>query len=174
MAFNYIPHPDDEKMLMNIRRYLIGYRITNGWTQADLSQRVNGTTHAAITLEKGSFDWGLKRLQDWAHAFDLRLTAIPQMGRLINEMVEADPSVTAFKAAMEGQDEWRPWQRMYLTTYLKTAREVQRISRPELGARLGITAGAVSSYEIHADNVRLIRLLNYAQALGGRIELTVF
>lgn len=180
MAFTYIPHSDDEKMLMDIRRYLIGYRMTNGWNQAELSQRINGSNSAAITLEKGNFDWGLRRLQKWVAAFDLKLYAVPLFtgrvpgsSKMYGEKIDEDPVVYMLGSAANMRDDWQMWQRMYLTAYLKAAREIQNISRPELGARMGITAGAISAWEIHADNVRLIRMLNVARALNGRIELSV-
>lgn len=181
MAFSFTPHPQDEQMLLDIRRYLIGYRITNGWTQQELSQRINGTTHAALSLEKGGFDWGFTRLQDWPIPFGLKLQATPMFcsrvddsSQVWSEVIEEQPIIKIYEAALrESLDDARAWQRMYLTTYLKVAREKQGISRPELGRRLGITPGAISSYEIHADNVRLVRMLNHARALGGRIMLTV-
>lgn len=176
MAFKYVPHPDDEEMLLRIRRYLIGFRVTNGWTQEQLSRRISNTTHAVWGLEKGGFDWGLQRLQNWVYAFDLRLKAVPLFFDLTYEAcieVDQDQAVSSTQAAMEESDDWRSWQRLYLTAYLKAAREAQDITRAELGARMGITAGAVSAWEINAVNVRLLRLLNHARALGGRIELSL-
>lgn len=174
MAYSYTPHPDDEEMLLRIRRYLIGYRITNGWNQHELSKRINDSTHAAHALEKGGFDWTLRRLQRWPEAFGLQLHAIPCF-ELWEETIEGDEEVSSIQTMLCSADGVmrHTWQRMYLTSYLKVAREVQKITRAELGSRLGITAGAISAWEISSDNVRLLRLLNHARALGGRIELKI-
>lgn len=182
MAYHYTPHPYDEKMLMRIRRYLIGYRITNGWNQVDLSKRINGTIHAAHRLETGGFDWTLQRLQRWPEPFGLRLKATPSFtGRVPDtlemwcEVIDADPGLQQLEALVRSTDgeQRQRWQRMYLTTYLKVAREAQKITRAELGSRMGITAGAISAWEATSDNARILRMLNMARALGGRIQLEV-
>lgn len=176
----YTPHPDDLEMLLKIRRYLIGYRITNGWTQEELSARINETGRSAERLENGPFDWTLTRLQMWPVPFGLKLHATPCFherpagtSETWEEIIEADPMVSAFRTAMHETKQWQAWQRMYLTSYLKVAREVQDISTAELGARMGITSGAVNKLELHGDNVKLIRMLNHARALGGTIRLEV-
>lgn len=182
MAYSYTPHPDDEEMLLRIRRYLIGYRVTNGWNQQTLSKRINDSTHAAHTLEKGGFDWTLRRLQRWPEAFGMRLHAVPCFrdrppgtSEMWEEIIEADEELSSIQAMLRTADGVmrHTWQRMYLTTYLKVAREKQKITRAELGSRLGITAGAISAWEISSDNVRLLRLLNHARALGGSIQLDI-
>jgi len=182
MAYHYTPHPDDEEMLLKIRRYLIGYRITNNWNQVELSKRINGTTHAAHRLETGHFDWTLQRLQRWPEPFGLRLHAtpsftgrVPDTGEMWCEVIDTDPGLRQLEALVAAsKDDFRQrWQRMYLTTYLKVARETQKITRTELGSRMGITAGAISAWEASSDNARILRMLNLARALGGRIQLDV-
>jgi DNA-binding XRE family transcriptional regulator len=179
MAASYSIHPDDEQMLLKIRRYLIGYRITNGWTQEELSHLINGTTHTAARLEKGGFDWHLPSLQQWPIPFELKLKATPVFeGRndetyeLWSEIIEAHPLISTLQAALtQPLDNWMDWQRTYLTTYMQVAREVQGVARKQLARKMQITAGAISTWEINADRVRLVRLLNIARALGGTIRM---
>lgn len=180
MAFVFTPHPDDLEMLLRIRRYLIGYRHTNGWTQEELSARINGSKYSASDLEKGGFDWHLSRLQAWPVPFGLRLHVTPcftqpmETSEMLFEAIEADPLVSTYAAMMmEQRSQWQTWQRLYLCAYLVKARELQGITHPQLGRRLAIAASSVSSWERGTENMRLLRLLNHARALGGRIMLEV-
>lgn len=162
----YPMHPDDEKMLIHIRRYLIGYRVTNGWTQVDLGKKLNGGVY---TLESGDFNWHLSRLQQWVIPFNMKLIVTPQFD--MHEEVEADPRIGPLRSAMDGSGQWPMWQRTYLTSYMKVARERQRISPQQLGDKLGITAKALRNWEAEADDVMLSKILSHARALGGTIKL---
>lgn len=164
----YPMHPDDEKMLLPIRRYLIGYRITNGWTQADLGKKLGG---GVFTLESGDFNWHLSRLQQWVLPFGMRLVATPLFDQ--HETFQADPRVSPLWDLANNSPQWPMWQRAYLTSYLKVAREMQGISPQQLGNKLGITAKALRNWEAEADDVMLAKILSHARALGGRIHMEV-
>jgi transcriptional regulator with XRE-family HTH domain len=177
---NYPLHPDDAAMLMDIRRYLIGFRITNGWTQEELSQKINGTKGAVWPLESDPhFQWRFSRLQQWANAFGLKLSAElvfdwgPQeelAAVRLTSFVRRDQFVKVFA---ELADTDPRWQRSYLIASLKAARQGRGWDQGELGRRLGVTAGAVSRWEMDGDQILLSKLLTHARALDGRLMLQV-
>jgi len=176
MQVKYVAHPEDEQMLTSIREHMIKLRRAQGWNQVELSRRINGSTHAAGGLEKGDFDWHLSRLQQWVIPFDLMLKVTPMFPPEQHEQVLFDPEVNPFyELQLKPGDNknWPMWQRAYLVAYLKRMREELGITRAQLGAKMGVTAGAISTWEINGGNVRLLRLLNLSRALGSRILLEV-
>lgn len=175
MTAQFPLHPDDEKELLHVRRYLIGFRITNGWTQKELSPKINGTHGMVYDLESNeTWQWRLSRLQNWVLPFGLRLTAklsFPDELRGVEEMVQDDPEVAPLFHLATSGDKWPYWQRLYLTAALTAARKHQDISREELGNRLGITRKAVWGWESTANDVMLLKVLHHARVLGGWIDL---
>jgi DNA-binding XRE family transcriptional regulator len=175
MTAQFPVHPDDTLQLLRIRRYLVGYRITNGWTQKDLSLKVNGTEGMAYDLESNpTWGWRLSRLQGWVKAFDLKLGMIFRSQDYDLEVaVEDDPEVAPLFIWSRTRDTWPRWQRLYLTSALTSARKHQGISRERLGQMLGITRKAVWGWESTADEVMLPKILHHARVLGGWIELSL-
>lgn len=173
MTFQYPLHPDDEKQLLRIRRYLIGYRITNGWTQPQLSQMINGTAGTVWNLESDtSWQWRFSRLQGWPVPFGLRLTAVVRLpSKRVHAHVHAHPEVTPALSLSQGERDPQLWQRIYLTSTLVVARRHLGISTAEIAKRLGITRKAVSNWENVADDLLLCRVLHNARMLGCHIEL---
>lgn len=174
MAVKYKAHPDDEQMLMEIRQQMIKARRARGWNQVTLSRLINDSTHACWGLENGDFDWHLSRLQQWMIPFDHRLQATPMFWPRDHDLVHYHPEVHVFQELWELHSQnWPMWQRAYLVAYLSKMRERLGVTRGELGARMGVTGGAIGTWEINGGNVRMLRLLNIARALGGTIELKV-
>jgi DNA-binding XRE family transcriptional regulator len=183
-------HPDDVDQLLKIRRYLIGYRITNGWTQQELSQRISGMTGKGWVYDlEGSktWQWRFSRLQDWTVPFGLRLKArLRFSGALVDDppvygdpdeqrdltfAIDSHPEVAPMLSLSLKQEAWRTWQRMYLTSALSVARRELGISTADMGVRLGVGASAVRNWENVANEIMLPKVLAYARALGGAIEL---
>lgn len=180
MTNTYPIHPDDNEMLLDIRRYLIGCRVTSGWTQEELSLKINGTKGCVYGLEKGpDFQWRLSRLQQWPQPFGLRLSAQlvfdwgPDRQEDVDKLmsfIQRDRFVRVFSEMSEQTPEW---QRSYLVAALRAARQCRGWDQAELGRRLGVSAGAVSRWEIVGDQVMLPKLLAHARALEGRLHLEV-
>jgi DNA-binding XRE family transcriptional regulator len=167
-------HLDDEKQLIKIRRYLIGFRHTNGWNQPELSVRINGTRGIAWDLEYNkSFQWRLSRLQGWVKAFDLRLAMNLRfpLDPDLEQRVLSHPEVTPFAALAATIDNWPKWQRMALTAALTVTRTELGLSTEQMAQRLGITAKALRAWERAADEVMLPKVLHHARVLGGYIEM---
>lgn len=167
-------HPDDMDQLIKIRRYLIGFRATNGWSQPELSQRINGTNGIAWDLEYNKrLQWRFSRLQGWVQAFDLYLEAqlrFPADPDL-EERVQIHPEVAPFLALGQGGHNWPSWQRMALTASLTVARKEQGIGTDEMANRLGITRKAVNNWEALAGQIMLPKILHHARMLDGHITL---
>ena len=167
-------HPDDVQQLLRIRRYLIGFRITEGLTQQELSVRVNGTAGTVWDLEYNqTWQWRFSRLQLWVAAFGLRLDA-----RLcfdddygLESKVEDHPEVAPLISLALTADNWPIWQRSALTSALRVARIEQGISAEELAQRRGVTRKAITNWENIGDQFMLPHLLHHARALDGRIDL---
>lgn len=172
MGMQYPVHPDDIEQLLRIRRYLIGHRITNGWTQRELSQRANGTDGMAYDLESNeSWQWRLSRLQDWCAAFDLRLDARISVGALIDKKIHSDPEVAPLYAMSRNPQCWKMFQRAYLTAALRSVRRAKKLRAEDIGREFGCTASAIRNWERDSDQIMLPKVLRYARILGGRIEL---
>lgn len=168
-------HPDDVEQLLKIRRYLIGFRITNGWTQKDLSRRIGDAEGTVYDLEASqTWQWRLAKLQAWTVPFGLRLKAYLRFDdelywveEAVHDHLEVSP---AFTLSLTGSA-WPKWQLIYLTSALSVARKELGLSGGEMASRLGQTRKAVTNWEAAPDNVMLPKLLHYARALGGFIEL---
>lgn len=166
-------HEDDKKALMKIRRYLIGFRKTNGWTQPQLSQMINGTDGGTWNLESDeNWQWRMSRLQDWTVPFGLRLEVrlcFPDDPDL-EARVHGNPVVAPMYAMSKGTGDWRQWQRFYVAQALSQARKELDISAEVMGKFLGVTAKAVRAWEASADEVMLAKVLRYARLLSGHIS----
>lgn len=173
MGMIYPVHPDDVEQLLRIRRYLIGYRYTEGMTRQELSVKVNGTNGVVHDLEVNTtWQWRLRRLQDWCAAFGLRLDATIRMGTTIDKRIHDDPVVNQLYAlSRSGGDVWKMSQSAYLTAGLRRAREIKRIRTIDVGKAMGTTASAVRNWERDADSIMIAKALHYARVLGGYIEL---
>jgi DNA-binding XRE family transcriptional regulator len=169
-------HPYDHEMLMDIRRYLIGYRITNGWKQEDLSQRMNHTKGAVYALENGGFNWRFNKLIEWPKPFRLELNVRLELsehldsGEMLGEVVEADPIVSVYEQLRHKDS---AYQCAYLMAALIKARELKGMTRAQLGRALGISAGGISEREISTDNPMLPNLFAHVRAVGGRLHVNV-
>ncbi len=170
-------HPDDVEQLLVIRRYLIGYRITNGWTQMDLSMKINGTKGMVWDLESSTtWQWRLSRLQEWTMPFGLMLEAqvcFPgnlELWQKVSEHPEVQPLLSL---SLKKDGAWPMWQRAYIGAALSAARRLQHISSDAMGKRLGISGNAVRSWESSRDEMMLPKVLHYARALDGIVTLTV-
>jgi len=169
-------HDDDIGQLMHIRRYLIGYRKTNGWTQPQLSQMINHTEGMVWELESSqTWQWRFSRLQSWPVPFGMRLDAVlcfpddPDLGTRVHE----HPEVAPLFALSQGRSAWQRWQRMYLTSALRVARKELEISTQTLGRFMGSTAKGVWNWEGGGDEVMLGKVLHYARLLDGFVELKI-
>lgn len=173
MAVSYPVHPDDALALLKIRRYLIGHRLTNGWSRTELSRRISDTNGMAQDLETNmSWQWRMPRLQDWCAAFDLRLTARVTVGPVIDKRVHEDPMVAQLYAMSQAEGEvWKMSQRAYLTAALRTARHEKNVAPGYLAAQLGCTDSALWNWEREADRLMISKVLHYARILGGRVDL---
>lgn len=174
MATQHPVHPDDVKQLLKIRRYLIGYRKTNGWSQPELSQMINGTKGMAWDLESNvTWQWRFSRLQDWCSPFGLRLSArlrFPDDPGL-EERVHEHPEVAPVYSLSQGEGAWKKWQRFYLTQALSIARKDLQIPTETMAKFLGVSRKAVWGWEATAEEAMLPKVLHYARLLGGFIEL---
>lgn len=174
MTTQFPVHPDDVDQLMRIRRYLIGYRKTNGWSQPELSEKINGTKGMVWDLESNStWQWRLSRLQEWPVPFGLRLGArVTFASREVDQHIHAHPEVAPmWGLSRDDNTSWAKWQRIYLTSALTVGRKYLGITTSELGQRLGITYKAVLNWEAVADDLLLPKVLHHARALGGWIRL---
>lgn len=173
MTVQFPVHPDDIEMLLKIRRYLIGFRMTNGWTQAQLSQMINGTGGMVWDLESNdTWQWRLSRLQGWCVPFGLRLSAkVVFRSKLTHGFVHKDPQVAPAFALSQKRGDWASWQRVYLTLALRAGRQAQRIPSATLAHQLGITRRAIWSWEATGDELMLPKVLHHARALHARVEL---
>jgi DNA-binding XRE family transcriptional regulator len=173
MTAQFLVHEDDVEQLLQIRRYLIGYRHTNGWSQWDLSMRINGSRGTVYDLESNdTWQWHLSKLQQWPVPFGLRLRARLTFAQGDTEhFVHAHPEVAPLFALSQDRGAWQKWQRMYLTSALRIARKHLGISCHQLADRVGVTRKAVSNWEATADDVLLSKMMFYARELGGCIEL---
>ncbi len=166
-------HPDDREQLIKIRRYLIGFRRTNGWTQPQLSQMISGTDGMVWDLESNqTWQWRLSRLQNWCTPFGLRLMmGVTFDSEEVDLEIESHPEVAPMLALSRTTGAWKKWQRIYLTSALTVARKHLGISTEELGQRLGVSSRAVWNWEATADELMLPKVLHHARALGGRIQM---
>lgn len=174
MGIAYPVHPDDVQALLKIRRYLIGFRITNGWTQMELSRKVNGSGGIVYDLESNTtWGWRLNRVQNWCSAFGLRLEATLRIGTTIDQKVHADPEVAPFylMSRSDNGDVWKMFQSAYLTAGLRAARQAKHIPASVMGAKMGCTASAIRNWERDANSIMLPKALHYARVLGGHVEL---
>lgn len=180
MTNTYPIHPEDMQMLMDIRRYLVGYRITNGWTQGQLSQKINGTKGAVHPLESDPhMQFRFSRLQQWPIPFGLKLSAqlVFDWGpeeevaqTRLESFIGRDQFVKVF-AELAATDP--KWQRSHLIACLKAARLGRGWDQGVLAKRLGVTAGAVGQWEMESDQFMLPKVLAHARALDGRLVLEV-
>lgn len=175
-------HLDDVEQLVKIRRYLIGYRITNGWTQAELSQKIAATKGNGWVYDLESnpnWNWRMSRLQDWTQAFGLKIQARAWVGldrhdaAHLNRDIHDHPEVAPLYALAEQAQAWPKWQRAYLTSALTIGRKQMGISAEQMGDRLGVTAKAIWNWENTSDEIMLPKVLAYARALGGHIKLSL-
>jgi len=174
MSTQFPVHPDDVEQLLRIRRYLIGFRHTNGWTQPQLSQMINGTDGMVYDLETNmTWQWRLSRLQAWPVPFGLRLQAKVAFKRRLDKAVHEHPEVAPAFALSRQPGAWAMWQRVYLTSALTVARKQSGMGSSKLGQRLGITRKAIWNWEATAEEIMLPKLLHHARALGGRIDLSL-
>ena len=174
MGTTYPVHPDDIKQLMRIRRYLIGYRITEGMNQTQLSQKVNGTNGIVHDLEANQvWQWRLSRLQNWCGAFGLRLDATIRIGPVIDRRVHEDPEVAPlYQLSRSGSgDIWKVFQTSYITAGLRSARRAKNFPTSVMGHKLGCSSSALKNWEASASRIMLPKALHYARMLGGYIEL---
>lgn len=177
MGFIFPLHPDDIEQLLKIRRYLIGFRKTNGWTRGELSKMINENDEDRVRALEASSEWGWRfsRLQAWPEPFGLRLDArLWMLGDLAhwNMEIHGSPDVAPlYSLSQQDSGDWQMWQRAYLTAALRKARQVQGISGPQMGERMGLSPSAVNSWEREADQVTLSKVLHYARLLGGFVKL---
>jgi transcriptional regulator with XRE-family HTH domain len=173
MTAQFPLHPGDLRQLMQIRRYLIGYRKTNGWTQPELSQMINETTGMVWLLESDqTWQWRLSRLQGWCTPFGLRLDAKLQLDDdHMNQRVHRDAEVAPLYALSQDSSAWKKWQGMYLTSALSVARRKMGISMQEVADRLKVSARAIGNWEASASELMLAKALLYARALDGYVHL---
>lgn len=174
MGMIYPVHPDDAEQLLKIRRYLIGYRYTEGMTRQELSLKINGTNGIAHDLEVNTtWQWRLRRLQDWCSAFGLQLEATIRIGKAIDQKIHGDPEVAPlYRLSRTGSgDTWKTFQSSYLTAGLRAARQAKHISAAMMGLKFGYTANAIRNWERDANQIMLPKALRYARILGGRVEL---
>ena len=174
MTTQFPIHPDDIQQLLRIRRYLIGFRVTEGLTQQELSARVNGTAGTVWDLEYNqTWQWRFSRLQLWVAAFGIRLDARLRFDDDygLESKAEEHPEVAPLIGLMIAGPKWPMWQRAALTTALRVARIEQGISAEDLAQKLGVTRKAITNWENIGDQFMLPHLLHHARALGGRIEL---
>lgn len=174
MGRQYKIHEADAAQLVKIRRYLIGYRKTNGWTQPQLSQLVNGTDGMAWELESNeTWQWRFSRLQDWMTPFNLRLTAVLRFpdDPDLEARVHAHPEVAPAFALSCNNASWKHWQRLYLTSALSVARKELDISSETMGKFLGVSYKAVWNWENTANEAMLCKILQYARLLDGYVQL---
>lgn len=174
MSTQFPVHPDDAAQLLKIRRYLIGFRITNGWTQHELSEMISGTKGMVYNLESDmAWQWRLSRLQQWPVPFGLRLSAVlefPDSPDLV-QSVHSHPEVAPLYALSKGPGAWQMWQRMYLTSAIRVARRELGISAEEFGLRMGVGRKAITNWENAANELMLPKVLQSARGLDGRVEL---
>jgi len=173
MSTQFPVHPDDVQQLLKIRRYLIGFRKTNGWSQPQLSQMINGTAGMVWNLESDlTWQWRLSRLQGWPVPFGLRLTAkLSFDAEDVDEAINAHGEVAPMYALSQTGDAWGRWQKIYLTSALTVARKTLDVTSSELADRLGVTVKALLAWESSPDEMMLAKVLHHARALGGRIDL---
>lgn len=174
MTAHFPVHREDIERLVRIRRYLIGYRVTNGWTQQELSLRINRTKTMAYNLESDlAWQWRLSRLQGWLKAFGLRLDArLVLADDQLTDEIHCHAEVAPFwHLSRQSQDLWPMWQRAYLTTALTVARKRLDVQAGEMAQRAGVTRKSVTNWENVADEVMLPKVLHYARLLGGHVEL---
>jgi DNA-binding XRE family transcriptional regulator len=180
MTQNFPLHDDDIKVLMDIRRYLIGFRKTNGWSQPVLSQMINLTDGTAYNLESDDkWQWHLSRLQNWTTPFRLRLDAKlcfdvgDGADQDLEDRIHAHPMVAPMFSLSRASGDWKKWQRVYITTALQTAREELEVSVEIMAKYMGLNPRAIVAMEAMTSDVVLPKALHYARKLGGRISLSL-
>lgn len=176
MTAQFPVHPDDVEQLLRIRRYLIGYRHTNGWSQSQLSQMMNGTDGAVHDLETSqTWQWRWSRLQGWPEPFGLRLGArLVLSDRRQDKKIHQDPEVEPlYHLSCRSESYGKIWQRAYLTAVMRAARRVKGISTAQMGRMLGCTYGAINTWENASNKILLPKALQYARALDGYIKLSL-
>lgn len=176
---------EDVEQLLRIRRYLIGYRITNGWTQQELSRKINSTRGMVYDLEASqTWQWRLSRLQEWPVPFGMRLDAelvFPITADMSYDVVEGqhavsmalieDPVVHQLWELSCGKVGWQTWQRAYVTAALAFARRFMGISAQRMGHQQGVSAKAIHGWENVASEPMLPKVLRYARGLRGEVRL---
>lgn len=174
MTAQFPVHPDDIDQLLKIRRYLIGFRKTNKWNQSHLSRLVNGTDGTVWDLESNTtWQWRFSRLQEWPVPFGLRLDArlrFPGNPNL-EKHVHSHPEVAPAFTLSQGCSGWQSWQRVYLTSALGIARRQLKVRPHQMAERIGATSSAVWNWEAAGDEILLPKVLHYARALDGFVEL---
>lgn len=173
MGVQFPIHPDDLAALLRLRRYLIGFRKTNGWSQPELSLKINGTKGMVWELESSQlWQWRLARLQGWVGAFGLRLhMKVVFPSARLTKSLHKDPEVEPFWLLSQGRDNWALWQKTYLSSALTVARRKLRISSRTMANRMNSTRGAIWNWEATADELMLPMVLHRARMLGGYVEL---
>lgn len=173
MTIQFPVHPDDVEMLLKIRRYLIGHRITNGWTQHQLSQMINDSAGTVYSLESDdSWQWRLSRLQKWVMPFGLRLEAKVFLRSVaLTKQIHADPEVAPlWQLSRRDGTEWPMWQRTYLSSCLVVGRKKMGISSQQMARMAQVTRNAINNWERVADEMLLPKVLGYARVLDGHIR----
>lgn len=175
MTAQFPVHPDDVEQLLKIRRYLIGFRVTNGWTQPELSVKINGTKGMVWDLESNdTWQWRLSRLQGWCVPFGLRLGAkVVFASKAMDKAIHAHPEVAPAFALSQAAGDWGGWQKIYLTSALAIGRRRMKIRSHVLGERMGVTRSAVWSWECAKDDLMLPKVLHHARCLGAYVKLTL-
>lgn len=173
MTTQFPVHADDVEQLLKIRRYLIGFRITNGWNQPTLSQMINGTKGMVWDLEANkTWQWRLSRLQAWPVPFGMRLQAkLVFDDTEVDEVIHGHPEVAAAFCLSRGDAQWPKWQRIYLALALTKARKCLDVSTTQLAEILGVTYKAVLHWEVESDELMLPKVLHHARCLGGYVKL---
>lgn len=175
MTAQFPVHPDDIEQLLKIRRYLIGYRHTNEWSQPQLSQMINATDGGVYDLETNqTWQWRWSRLQEWGVPFGCQLRArfwLPDAPQT-NDEVHYHPEVFPFyQLSVGSSNAWKVFQRSYVTAALRMARRAQGITTDALGLKLGCTAKAINNWENASNEVMLPKVLHYARAINGFFQL---
>lgn len=187
MTVQFPIDPLDIEQLLRIRRYLIGYRVTNGWTQQELSQKISSTRGMVYDLESSqTWQWRLSRLQQWPVPFGMRLDAqlvfpvalemsydVAEGQEAVTSALAEDPIVNQLWELSCGKVGWQTWQRGYLTAALAFARKFLGISAERMGAQQGVSAKAIRGWENVASELMLPKVLSYARGLRGEIRLGI-
>lgn len=173
MAYLYPVVEEDLAELNATREKLIMARRVTGMSPGELSEKIGRSQDFVSRLERAVRDSPqMSTLQDWASGLGLRI----EFGlRDFWLYAHGDQEMLALWAMS------RPWgaagdaaMRLWIPSALSVWRHKRGISSADASARIGISRGALTAWELEADDPVIKRVMVHARSLGTRLTMSIW